>query len=164
MKEFIKKKIKIITIFMSGLIVIIIGIILAINISNERKQLLENMTDVNNYVIKEKVIEMPGTKVISNDALKSTHCLKDVCISNVTIYADGKDGRIECLVKNNSEKTISDYLKIKINDNSLVIAYDNLRPGKESKSTVRYSGMDFTNITDYSLKELTAKEKKKFIK
>lgn len=157
--NFIKKNIKLIIIAL----IFILGIVIIVSVISIKSDKEKGYKEENKYRISDEVVEVPGTKIITSDRIKERHCLNDICVTNMTFYTYGKDGRIECTVKNESEEEKSGYIKIKVNGISLIANYDNLVPGKESKTVARYTGVEFTDIEDYTLEELTKKEKKNII-
>lgn len=149
------------------LIIIIICIILAIaiicilfNVTVHKK----NHPSSTEYKVSDKVVELPGTEVITTDSMKEEHCLNDICVSDVVVYNANKEGRVECIVTNKSNKVKTDYFKLVFNDIPLVISYKNLKPSKTVKAIAQYKGKDIKNVDDYVLKELTKEEKEKIKK
>ena len=139
-------------------ILIIVGVILYLN----SKPKLANIG--NSYKFNSEEIELPNTVSYKNEKLSSKHCLNDVCIEDATFYYNNEVGRVEYTITNNSDKTVSGYMKMVFNEQSLVIVYKDLFPKRTVKSSSQYMGMEITDKNDYKLEKLTKEEIKSIIK
>ena len=157
MKKKINENMKLIIIVLSILILILI--VLALVLISKG-----NNTSGSGNRILDEVVELPGTKIITNDKLKQDHCLNDICVSDVKIYIIDNDGRLECKVVNNSKKTKSGYFKLVFQSTSFIIAYRDLKPGIFEKSVAQFTNKKITDTSDYVLEELTKEEQKSIIK
>ena len=102
MKKFIKEHRNIVIIIVSVLLVLLI--IIAIILATKGHKNLKKMP--NEYIIQEREVELPGTKVVSNDNLNSEQCLDGICVSNVVIHSTTDQGRVECTITNKSDNNI----------------------------------------------------------
>lgn len=155
MKEMIKKYRKVIICIVIILIVVllILGIRLIFRSSKDNK---------NNYSYVGDVKDLPGTKKYTTPSLLAPHCIESVCIINAKFYFIDDDGRVEYYIENHSdEKVPAGYLKMVFGDQYLVIAYRSLEPREMIKTVSSYSGVSFSDKSDYVLKKLTKKEMKK---
>ena len=157
MKKKINENMNLIIIVLSILILILIILSLVL-ISKS------NSTTGSENIILDEVVELPGTKIISNEKLKQEHCLNDVCVSEVSIYKVGNDGRLECKVENKSEKIKTGYFKLVFESTSFIIAYRDLKPGIFEKSVAQFTNKKITDTSDYVLEELSKEEQKSIIK
>ena len=157
MKKIIAKNMKLVVICLS----IILALCIIISLFLISKTNKENIT---NYEIVDEVVELPGTNIISNDNLSINHCLNDICVSDVTIYKAGNNGRLECSIVNNSTKTKTGYFKLVFPETYFIIYYDELNPGIPEKSIAQYTNKKLTDTSDYKLEELTKEEQKNIIK
>lgn len=162
MEDNTEKRINNIMLIIAALIVICIATIIVSVVSYRRNNPQDN-THKNNYDISEKVIEMPGTKIITNDNMKAEHCLNDICLTNATFYSNGKVGRVECIIINKTSEVKSGYLKLLVNGKNLILSYDNLEPQSEKKAIIRYKGADLSSVEDYTLSNLSDQEVKAII-
>ena len=157
MKDNNEKKIgKIMILLIIMVVIFIITVILSVITYDENN--LEEDTVKNNYIISEKVVEMPGTKIITNDNMKAEHCLNDICLTNTTFYNNDKVGRVECMIINKTSEVKSGYLKLLVDGKSLVLSYSELEPQKEELVTIRYKGADFSSVEDFTLSKLSRQE------
>ena len=155
--KFIRKHL-ILLIIILIVILVVVGIILFLN-RNPRRDNIGNTYKFNN-----EVVELPNTVSYKNDNLISKHCLKDICIENATFYYNDEMGRVEYTITNNSNKTVSGYLKMVFNDQSLIIVYKDLVPKKTINSFSQYTGIEIKDKTDYKLEKLSKEEIKSIIK
>ncbi len=155
--NFIKKN-RILIIVILLIILIVVGVILFINSKPK------DTGRGNDYKFKEEVIEIPGTITYKNDELSAKHCLKKICIENVVFYYNDKVGRVEYTITNTSKKKKSGYLKMVFNNNSLIVAYNDLESMETIKSESQYMGIEIEDKSDYKLVELTEEEINKIIK
>lgn len=152
------RKYMIILIIVLIVILITVGIILFLN-RNPRRDNVGNSYNYNN-----EIIELPNTISYKNEKLSEKHCLKNICISDVTFYYNEEIGRVEYTITNNSNKTVSGYLKMVFNDKSLVVVYKDLSPKQTINSFSQYSGIEINDKSDYKLEKLSKKEIKQIIK
>lgn len=152
------RKYMIILIIVLIVILITVGIILFLN-RNPRRDNVGNSYKYNN-----EVVELPNTVTYKNEKLSEKHCLKNICISDVTFYYNEEIGRVEYTITNNSNKTVSGYLKMVFNDKSLVVVYKDLSPKQTINSFSQYSGIEINDKSDYKLEKLSKKEIKQIIK
>ena len=135
-------------------ILIIVGIILASKIGKK-----ENPGDMSDgYDISDQVVNAPGTKVITNDNLDAMKCLEGICISKVNVYANDDHGRVECNVTNNNTEVQSGYIRVRINNAAVTVAYRNLAPGETRSAYAAWGGKEVVSVDDYSLEKLTQEE------
>ena len=160
MKKFIKEHRNIVIIIVSVLLVLLI--IIAIILATKGHKNLKKMP--NEYIIQEREVELPGTKVVSNDNLNSEQCLDGICVSNVVIHSTADQGRVECTITNKSEKKKKGYLKLVFNDKKLVVSYATLAVNDSTKAYAQFSGYSLQDVSDYSLEKVTKEEKKAFAK
>lgn len=139
-------------------ILITVGIILFLN-RNPRRDNVGNSYNYNN-----EIIELPNTVTYKNEQLTLKHCLKNICISDVTFYYNEEIGRVEYTITNDSNKIVSGYLKMVFNDKSLVVVYKDLVPKQTINSFSQYSGIEINDKSDYKLEKLSKKEIKQIIK
>lgn len=111
-----------------------------------------------------EVIELPGSKTYNNENLIAKHCLNGICISDATFYYNDEFGRIDYTITNTSKETKSGYLKMVFGDESLIIAYSDLKPNKSVKSSSQYWKVEINDMTDYKLEKLSDKEISQIIK
>lgn len=163
MKEKILKYSKNWIVLIIALLVLAFVVIL-LSIISYNKKIDENANKQNNYQIENKVVEMPGTKIIKNDKLNEEHCYKDLCVSNVIFYENKDGGRVEATIKNNSNITKSGYLKMNVNNTYLVLVYKNIDSMESKKIVSRYREIVFDSIDDYTLEGLTKKERSSIVK
>ena len=131
-------------------------IIVVVLVWNKSNQFDKNSS--NGYEISDEVVEMPGTNTISNEALDEEKCLDDICVSEVKIYAVGKAGRIECIVKNNTDTVKSGYLKLTASGQTVLIAYKKVEPGQTIKAIAEYNGKSINEADGYTIEKLTKEE------
>ena len=142
------------------IILILILVILEVFLYKNDKDKNENL---NNYRYGEALEELPGSKKYTNNKLKASHCLDNICIENLVFHYLDNSGRIDYIVRNKSNKKRRGYLKIVFKDQSLIIIYDVEAKGIIQTSS-RYEGFDIKNKKDYTLKKLSKEEEEKIIK
>lgn len=154
--KFIKKNKNkiIISVIILLLIFILIYLILNLHTSKTSK-------GTNNYRFKSGTIELPGTNTITitNDTSQTGHCLNDeICIENVKIYYINNEGRVDYTIHNMKNITKSGYLKLIFGNEYLIVAYRNLGGNKSIKTSSYYENINLSNITNYTVDELTTDE------
>lgn len=155
MKDMDKRKLILIIVI---IIILIILVILAFFGSINKFENKEIDSD-KQYNFTGNVVELPNTVTVSNTNLSSSHCLNNICISNLKIYYVGTDGRAEYTITNNSSATASGYLKINFGNNkSLIAVYKNLNAGSSVNTVSVYSLKDLSNVSSYTLEQLTQSE------
>ena len=154
--KFIKEH-KILIIVICIVILLIVGTILFLN---SRRPL----TKGNRYDFSDEIIQLPNTVTYKSDELSSEHCLNKICISDAVFYYNDEIGRVEYNITNKSKKKVSGYLKMVFKEQSLIVAYKDLRPNDTIKSSSQYMGIKIEDTSDYELKKLTEKEIKEIIK
>ena len=110
-----------------------------------------------------KIKEPEGTVVVKNNAMSKEHCLNDICVSDATFYSNDEMGRVDCTVTNKKLKKVTGYLKLNFGNNSLIIMYKDLEPGKSTKTSAQFFDMDFGKVEDYTLQELTDEDLKNIV-
>lgn len=115
------------------------------------------------YTISNEVVELPGTNIISNEALNATKCIDDICLSDVKIYSAEGIGRVECMAVNNTSEVKSGNIEITLGEAKILISYKNLEPGESRKLEAGYGGGTIENVNDYSIRFLTPEEEKEII-
>lgn len=118
----------------------------------------------NSYIYNREVVELPGTKEISNDALSSDHCIDGVCIYDATIHYVDNRGRVDFKIKNTTNKIKTGYLKLDFGNDFLITFYKSLPPKTTVEKTAQYANIDFSEATDFKVKQLTKKEIEELIK
>ena len=160
MKKFIKENKTVSIIIISILFVLIVAIlVLLLRKDNKNSEPLPN-----DYIFEDKVVELPGTKVVTSDDLNAEQCIDDICVSNVKIYSTKTEGRIECTVTNKGEQTKSDYMRVKFGDKGVVIHYTNVNPGESIETVAQFRNGSLQDATSFTLEKLTAKEKKAIVR
>lgn len=172
-----KKKIKIIElinkskykkiIYISLVLVLlaIVVLLLFLFLKDDEQALYDYYDEKNsNIVVSKTQKEKPGTLIRNIETLKEKHCKDDICISNVIIYYIKDEGRIEYKITNNSKKKASGAFKVKFdNDKVTYIVYSKLKKGESRDGVISFSGVDLSNVYDYSLKKLKDDELKKLL-
>lgn len=153
-----KKMVIVIPIIVLAFLLLIIGICYA-GSNGSKKDPLENQ-----YRISDNVVELSGTEIIENDNLTAEHCLGDICVKDVTIYQAGNEGRIEYTIINKGSNEATDILKLNFGDTFTYISFTILQPGKSVKSRTFFRNGDYSNVTDYTLENLTEEEKESIIR
>ena len=133
-------------------LIVILSTSILLNVGKKSKY-----SDYNNYKIVRKAVDLPGTYVRQVGNLASSHCLDDICITNVSIHYTGMSGRIDYTIVNNSKKSKNGYMKMVFDDVYLVVPY-NLKKGKKTEGSIQYDNTDLSNVYDYKLKKLSNKE------
>ena len=159
MKKFIKEHSTLAIVIISVLLIllVILGVILATRQKNSHKVM------GNDYLIQEKEVEFPGTKVVSTDGLKEEKCLNNICVSNITVYSNDSRGRIECTITNKTQEKKSGYLKVLFDNQTLIVAYNNLLPEGSTKAVAQFEGYSLKDANNYSLDSLSKEELEKIV-
>lgn len=158
MKKFIKEKSNLLIIIVSILIIILIVLGLVLITKHRNKSSNEDMSS--EYIFKDTVVELAGTKIISNDKLKVEHCLNDICISNMKVYSTENEGRIECTITNKTNETKSGYFKVIFGKKVVLVGYNELMPDTSTKKVSEFVGFSLQDANDYKLEKLSKEEKK----
>ena len=137
-----------------SIVVLLIILLIIIVISRKPKR---KYSDFNKYKIVDNVQELPGTYVRDTGNLSFSHCLEDICITNVSIHYIDNNGRVEYTITNNSKKKKVGYMKMVFGNSNLIISYS-LKRGKSVKGYIQYNNIDLSNVYDYKLSNLTKKE------
>lgn len=153
MKKILKKYRFLIT----GIVIIVFLLSLVILSLNNNKE----VDDYNEYRISNEKKEIPGTEIITSDTLSAEHCNGDICVSDLIIHNNNGLGRAEYKVTNKGEKEATGYLKINFGEKGFIIYYQNVAPSKSTKNVSQFNNLDFSDVSDYSLDELSNEEKEK---
>ena len=155
-----KKKLLIIILVLFALIAIALGVFFLGKSSNEKEKGAKEKKFYadERYNYSKEIVEPTGTKVIKNDAMVSKHCLNDICVTDAVFYTNGQDGRVECTIWNYTSKKATGRLKMNFGKGSLLINYENLKPLTSVQYVSYFSRVDFGEVTDYKLEELTEED------
>lgn len=145
---------KILIIIITIIILALIGIII-FSITPKSSE-LGNAYTFSNEKVKEETYK--------NDKLSSKHCLNSICIEDATFYYNDNMGRVEYIITNTSNKTVSGYLKMVFKNQTLKVVYQDLAPKKTIRSQSQYSGIEIDDKSDYKLEKLTKEEISKIVK
>ena len=141
-----------------AIVVVIVVILLIVSLVLFNKKKNTGVRHYKDYIISDKVVEVPGTYLRRTDTLSSKHCLEDICVTDFIIHYKGNTGRIDYKITNNSKKNKSGYLKFVFANKKKIIVSYNLKRGKTLDKTIQYSNLDLSNILDYELKKLSKSE------
>lgn len=155
MKKIIKKYRFLIT----GIVIIVfLFTLLLISFNGIKKE----DDDYNKYKISNEKKDISGTTIITSDTLSSEHCNGDICVSDLVIHNNGNGlGRAEYKITNKGSEEASGYLKINFGEKGFVVFYQHLAPSKSTNNMSQFNGLDFNDVSDYSLDELSKEEKEK---
>ncbi len=103
-------------------------------------------------------------EIITNETLKSEHCVDKVCVKDLVIYKAKTYYNIEMKIKNKSKKEASGYLKVIFKDREMTIFYNKLKSNKEKNYTIQLGERGIDDPTDFKVRKLTDKELKKLVK
>lgn len=145
-------------------IAIIVLIILIIILASKADKKRDGKVTDDGYTIKDEVVELPGTNIITNDGLNATKCVDDICISEVKIYSAEGIGRVECNVTNNTSIVKDGHLEMTLGENKILITYKSVAPGETRTIEAEYGGGTIGNVEDYSIRVLTPAEEKEIIR
>ena len=160
MKKFIKENKTVSTIIISVILILLITLLVLLLKKDKEK----GEPFPNNYIFENRVVELPGTKVVTNDDLNAEQCIDEICVSNVKIYSTKTEGRIECTVTNKGEQTKSDYLRVIFGDKGVVIHYTNVNPGESKETVAQFRNGSLQDAANFTLEKLTKKEKKAIVR
>lgn len=155
-------------IYASFIVLVLILIILLISLfrKDNEKYIYEYYDKQNsNIIVSDIVQEKPGTFIRNLQSLKSEHCKNDICIKNVVIYYLKDEGRIDYEIVNKSKRKATGAFKLKFdNGNVTYVVYSKLKKGESRKGSVSFSKVDYSNVYEYSLKQVKKDELKKMLK
>ena len=145
-------------------IVIVLVIVLSIlSVIFEKKKPTNDKLN-NNYEISNKIEDEPGTKSYTNEKIKRSHCIDNICVEDVIFYYNDNQGRIEYKVINKSSKKSSGYMKIVYSNKSFVVIYNDLEPGQSIETRSQFSDIKISDQDDYKLEKMSKEEINKIIK
>lgn len=150
MKKFIEEHIKVIIIIVA-VSILLLGILILV-FSQHKSSSKESDSSIVNPPIK----ELPGTKRYTTEKLRSRHCLDSICVGDATFYYIDNQGRVDYVLTNISNDVKTGYLKMVFGEQSLVIAYDSLKPMQSVKTSSHYKNITFESKEDYVLEELNS--------
>lgn len=117
----------------------------------------------NDYHFSSTTIQPVNMKQYTNENLKKSHCLDDICIENVNFYYTDEGGRIEYTIENRTNRIVSGSMKLVFENQSLTAIYNQLAPNSRLRTSSYFSKMQIYNKEDYTLRYLTEEEKSKIV-
>ena len=153
---------KTIKIIIIAIIILLCVGIFEIIIFSQKKE--NNKSKGNSYHFTGEVKEDDDITIYTSPKLKEAHCLNSICIENASFYYNGKGGRVEYTIHNQSNDIYEGYLKMVFQQQSFIVSIHKLAPGQSVSSSSYYLGIEIKEKEDYQLQELTEEEKSKIVK
>ncbi len=99
-------------------------------------------------------------EIITNDKLKSNHCIDNICISNLIIYQAKSYCNIEMNITNKGKFKASGYLKLVFKDQEMTVKYNNLESKATRNYTIHLNENKLNDMSDFKVRKLTKDELK----
>lgn len=138
-------------------VIIVLGIVSLKMFGNKpqddsKKQIIKK----NNYSFVDEGM-YDRAKAITNEQLRSEHCLGDICIKDLMIYRFDKHDDVVLKVVNKGNNEITGQLNIVFSEMVMPVVYQNLGSGKEKVYTIQFDNL-ISSTDDYTVRELTSDE------
>lgn len=153
-KLFCKKYLKGILLIILFTVIIVLGIVCLGNKPQDDSK--KEVEKKNNYSFVDEGM-YDRAKAITNEQLRSEHCLGDICIKDLMIYRFDKHDDVVLKVINKGNNEITGQLNIVFSEMVMPVVYQNLGSGKEKVYTIQFDNL-IASTDDYTVRELTSDE------